>query len=93
MATKPCKEEGVTSDGWRSHRCSNKAKRDDYCLLHHPDEKAKRAKKRGPTEFQRRVAAAQRGQENLLELVAAARDFYDKGGSGERLLAALEPYE
>jgi hypothetical protein len=47
MSEQCCKEESVSTPGtFRFHRCYNKAKKDGYCMVHHPETKARRDKAR-----------------------------------------------
>ena len=57
------------ADSWgRDFRCDNRAKYGDYCGIHSPEQKAKRAAKRGPTQFERECAA-RKVRKRLLDVV------------------------
>lgn len=51
--TKLCVDSVSGPGGWGVSPCGNKAKYGDYCGIHSPEQQAKRAKKRGPTQFEK----------------------------------------
>ena len=57
-----------SSGAWRSGRCTRDAKIGDYCKQHDPEQKAKRAKKRGPTRSDQGFEARRRMSEILVSL-------------------------
>jgi hypothetical protein len=73
--SKKCIQTGTGWDGWRSHPCRNNAKYGDYCGTHSPEKKAKRAKKRGPTECQLSSERRKAEANNLQALQDALRPF------------------
>jgi len=64
MDKKRCKYDVADAGGWRFHQCMNKAvTAAGYCRVHDPDEKTKRAKKRGPTQLEREWDQAKKRRE------------------------------
>ncbi len=85
-------------DEWtfRKNQCDHVAKYadDTKCGRHDPDRLAARIAKRGPTMYERKIAASKKTRDELAELVAAAREAceYLLDGS-RRLKKALEPFK
>jgi hypothetical protein len=69
-----CKDTVSDHTGWRSYPCGRKAKYGDYCGIHSPEQKMKRAKARGPTQFERDWAARKAEMERVKGLERAIRD-------------------
>lgn len=74
-------------DGWYHRPCSNKAKRDGYCMVHHPEsvEKRQKAAMKRYEEKKRRSpwARLERAEARVVELEGAIRRHrdtkYDEG--------------
>lgn len=71
----------TTWDGWRSRPCENRANYGAYCGVHSPVQKAKRAKARGPTQFERDCTTAKEDRKHvkametaLAEIASVVRD-------------------
>jgi hypothetical protein len=91
------------SIGWRSSQCSNARKYGDLCGIHSPEKQAERAKKRGPTRFERECAARRKRatRERALEgVLIAARKTVEperipelRDENWRRLREAVEHYD
>lgn len=76
---KHCVEEVTSHSGWDRSRCPNKAKYGDYCGTHSPERRAERAKKRGPTLYERESAMRKEYRAALDEVLREARDIVMEG--------------
>lgn len=70
-----CKREINDGPGWRWHQCDNAAVTEaGFCRVHDPDLQAERAKKRGPSKFERALAAKRAVDEFVDQLPAEQGD-------------------
>ena len=75
-----CKQQVTDTLGWHFYPCGRKAIRDGFCRIHHPEERAARAAKRG----RRAIDAARE------EVVTSARAYLGGTGHDGHIREALE---
>ena len=88
-----CKQQVTDTLGWHFYPCGRKAIRDGFCRIHHPEERAARAAKRGPTKFERELTqmASNRAVDAAREqVVSAARAYLGGTGHDGHIREALE---
>lgn len=78
-----CQESVPDVSGFHRFQCTNRAKYGPFCGIHSPEKKAERAAKRPPTDFERRLARAQREADErdaLEEVLLYARRLLNEEG-------------
>ena len=74
---KTCAASVTDRDGWDTYDCMNPAKYGDYCGVHSPEQKKKRAEARGPTQYELDMAARRSEQERVKALESSHADLLE----------------